>query len=120
MVHTTQTAWHLAFCKCMYKRCVCVLGREYRMANLGVRLALRIRTTGVLVFAASLCVYYFVRMESCLAWVATLQGFLPMDIVMTALIIVLLHLFQPKDPNNEQQILQVRSQGLEASSGDMP
>lgn len=78
------------------------------MANLAVRLMVRMRTIGILIFAASLCVYYFVKMGSCLAWVATVEGFLPMHVVMTALVIVLLYLFQPKDPNDEEQILQVR------------
>ena len=83
-------------------------GRDYRIANLTVRLMVRMRTIGIVIFAASLCVYYFVKMGSCLAWVATVEGFLPMHIVMTALVIVLLYLFQPKDPNDEEQILQVQ------------
>ena len=81
------------------------------MANLAVRLMVRMRTIAILIFAASLCVYYFVKMGSCLAWVATVEGFLPMHVVMTALVIVLLYLFQPKDPNDEEHILQVRERG---------
>jgi hypothetical protein len=77
------------------------------MSNLSVRLILRTRVTGILFFAACVAVYYYVKMGSCLSWVAAELGFLPMHIVMTALIIVMLYLFMPKDPDEQDAILQV-------------
>lgn len=81
--------------------------RDYQMSNLSVRLIVRTRVMGILFFAATVAVYYYVKLNSCLSWVAAELGYLPLHIVMTALIIIMLYLFMPKDPDEQDAILQV-------------
>lgn len=79
------------------------------MANLSVRLMMRTRVAGMLFFVACVVVYYYVKLGSCLSYVSAALGLLPMHFVMTALIIVMLYLFMPKDPDAQDQVLQVCS-----------
>ncbi|CAL8470482.1 g10024 [Coccomyxa elongata] len=81
--------------------------RDFRMANLSVRLIVRTRVAGVMFFVACVVIYYYVHLGSCLSYVAAALGLLPMHFVMTALIIVMLYLFMPKDPDAQDQVLQV-------------
>jgi hypothetical protein len=78
------------------------------VANLSVRLMARMRGAGILIFAACLGVYYYVRMASCLSWLSTVLGFGAMHIVMTALVILVLYLGMPRDPDAQDGVLQVR------------
>ncbi len=77
------------------------------MANLSVRLIVRTRVAGVMFFVACVVIYYYVHLGSCQSYVAAALGLLPMHFVMTALIIVMLYLFMPKDPDEQDQVLQV-------------
>ena len=77
------------------------------MANLSVRLMMRTRVAGVAFFVACVVIYYYVHLGSCLSYLAAALGLLPMHFVMTALIIVMLYLFMPKDPDAQDEVLQV-------------
>ncbi len=78
------------------------------MANLSVRLIVRTRVSGMAFFVACIVIYYYVKLGSCLSYVAAALGLLPMHFVMTSLIIVMLYMFMPKDPDAQDQVLQVR------------
>ena len=77
------------------------------MSNQSVRLILRTRSAAIVFFAASVIIFYYVRLGSCSTWISSELGYLPMHIVMTAIIIVMLYWFMPKDPDAQDQILQV-------------
>ncbi|KAK9907744.1 hypothetical protein WJX75_009081 [Coccomyxa subellipsoidea] len=81
--------------------------RDFRMANLSVRLIVRTRVAGMVFFVACVVIYYYVKLGSCLSYVSSALGLLPMQFVMTALIIVMLYMFMPKDPDAQDQVLQV-------------
>ena len=78
------------------------------MANQSARLILRTRFGAIIFFAASVIVFYFVHLGSCATWISSSLGFLPMHIVMTAIIMVMLYWFMPTDPDAQDQVLQVR------------
>ncbi len=78
------------------------------MSNQSVRLILRTRFGAIVFFAASVIVFYYVHLGSCATWISSSLGFLPMHIVMTAIIIVMLYWFMPTDPDAQDQVLQVR------------
>ena len=67
----------------------------------------RMRVAAAFIFAACLGVYYYVRMASCLSWLSSVLGFGAMHIVMTALVILVLYLGMPKDPDAQDGVLQV-------------
>ena len=84
--------------------CCC---RDFRMGNQSVRLILRTRLGAIIFFAACLIVFYYVRVGSCATWISSALGYLPMHIVLTAITMVMLYWFMPKDPDEQDQVLQV-------------
>ena len=85
--------------------CCC---RDFRMGNQSVRLILRTRLGAIIFFAACLVVFYYVGVGSCATWISSALGYLPMHIVLTAITMVMLYWFMPKDPDEQDQVLQVR------------
>ena len=78
------------------------------MGNQSVRLILRTRLGAIIFFAACLIVFYYVGVGSCATWISSALGYLPMHIVLTAITMVMLYWFMPKDPDEQDQVLQVR------------
>ena len=85
--------------------CFC---RDFRLSNQSVRLILRTRLGAIIFFGASVIIFYYVRLGSCATWISSALGYLPMHIVMTAIVMVMLYWFMPKDPDEQDQVLQVR------------
>lgn len=82
------------------------------MSNQSVRLILRTRLVAIAFFAACVIIFYYVRLGSCATWVSSELGYLPMHIVMSAIVVVMLYWFMPKDPDAQDQVLQVRARAL--------
>ena len=77
--------------------------------NQSARLILRTRLGAIIFFAACLIVFYYVRVGSCATWISSALGYLPMHVVMTAITAwSMLWWFMPKDPDEQDQVLQVR------------
>ena len=85
-----------------------LLCRQFRVANLSIRLMARTRVSGIAFFAACLACYYYVRLGSCLSWLASTLGYAPMHIVMTALVILVLYVGTPLDPAAQDALMQAR------------
>ena len=78
------------------------------MSNQSVRLILRTRLGAIIFFVASLICFYYVHLGSCATWVSSELGYLPMHIVMSTIVVVMLYWFMPKDPDAQDQVLQVK------------
>ncbi len=72
------------------------------------RLMLRTRVTSIFIFAAGFVIYYFVRMESCIAWTASASGYMPLHLIMTTKIGVLLYMHTPSNARGKDHVLRVR------------
>lgn len=74
-----------------------------------IRLIARTRVTVVIFFLASYAVYFFVKLGSCVSWMSSIVGYAAMYMVMTVEVVRMLYIYMPKDPDAQDQILQVRS-----------
>jgi hypothetical protein len=95
--------------------------RNYRVPNRMIRIIERTRFTVVLFFVFSVIVYFFVGLDTCISWMSTATGYTAMHIVMTVEVLRMLYLYRPKDPDAQDQILQVRqlrnhSQGFDGGT----
>lgn len=72
-----------------------------------IRLIARTRVTVNIFFVASYVVYFFVKLGSCISWMSSIVGYTAMHIVMTVEVIRMLYIYMPKDPDAQDQILQV-------------
>ncbi len=78
------------------------------MSNQSAGLILRTRLGAIICYAASLIGFYYVHLGSCATWVSAELGYLPMHIVMSTIVIVMLYWYMPKDPDEQDQVLQVK------------
>jgi hypothetical protein len=53
---------------------------DYKQANINVRLQLRLRATAIAFFMLTLLVYYFVDFDTCVSFMESWLGFLPMQV----------------------------------------
>ena len=77
----------------------CVPYNQFRMANLVVRLQLRIRGFSFIFFAVTPIVYFFVRMNSCSSYAFSWLGMAPMQVVETVVALVQSMLSSPANPH---------------------
>eukprot|EP00890_Picochlorum_soloecismus_P000351 jgi/Picsp_1/1316/NSC_04797-R1_alpha beta-hydrolase len=77
----------------------CVPYNQFRMANLVVRLQVRIRGFSFVFFAVTPIVYYFVRMNSCSSYAFSWLGMAPMQVVETVVALVQSMLSSPANPH---------------------
>ncbi|KAL4431079.1 hypothetical protein ABPG75_006335 [Micractinium tetrahymenae] len=92
---------------------------QFRMANLTVRLQVRMRSLSIGFFVLCVIVYSFVKLGTCSSFVLSWFGYVPMQVVMTVTAIANAFMYMPKRPL-ESGILQVWLQEFAWTEGDVP
>ncbi|KAL4421963.1 hypothetical protein ABPG77_010986, partial [Micractinium sp. CCAP 211/92] len=71
---------------------------EFRMANVTVRVQIRMRSPSIMFFTLCIVCYGFVKLGTCSSYVISWFGYLPMQVVMTITAIANAYMSMPKRP----------------------
>jgi hypothetical protein len=97
--------------------------KEYnsmRMANMNVRLQARLRGLGMGFFILCVILNIYVDYGSCISYLQSWLGFLPMNIVMAGLVVISSYLSMPNNPKTDNGIMTVWLQEFAWSERELP
>lgn len=103
----TAAAWpRLLRASCTLLTCAWWNGR-YRVANLVMRIYRRSRAWALAFFAISIALIFYVRLNSCAAYIETFFGLAPINFILTGLALTGAFLAMPIRPGMRPEALQV-------------
>lgn len=82
---------------------------RYRVPNLVMRIYRRSRAWALAFFAISVALIFYVRLNTCAAYIETFLGLAPINLILTGLALTGAFLAMPIRPNTRPEALQVSS-----------